>query len=72
MPPYIGGHPPLSPELAFVVQLDTGTQVEAGQVAGRIEHLVSRQAITFASLDALLAFMARILQEVRDADSRPG
>ena len=72
MPPYTGRHPPLPPEFAFVVQLDTGTQVEAGQVAGRIEHLMSRQATTFASLDALLAFMARIIQEVRDADRYPG
>lgn len=72
MPPYTGRHPPLLPELAFVIQLHTGTRVEAGQVAGRIEHLMSRQATTFASLDALLAFMARILQEVRDADDGPG
>ena len=31
---------------------------------GRVEHVVSRQAIHFTSLDALLAFMARVLQEV--------
>jgi hypothetical protein len=72
MPPYTGRHPPLPPELAFVVQLYTNSQVEDGQVTGCIEHLVSHQATTFASLDALLAFMARILQEVRDADNGPG
>jgi hypothetical protein len=30
---------------------------------GRVEHVVSRQAIHFTSLDALLAFMARVLRE---------
>jgi hypothetical protein len=72
MPQHTGRHPPLLPEHAFVVQLYAGTQVAAGQVAGRIEHLVSRQATTFASLEALLAFMARILQEVHHADNCPG
>ena len=59
--------PALSPDHAFVVQLRADTQVAAGQVAGRVEHLVSRQATSFRSLEALLAFMARVLQEVRSA-----
>jgi hypothetical protein len=54
----------LSPSHTFVVQFYTGVQVEAGRVAGRVEHLVSRQATTFPSLDALLAFIAQILREV--------
>lgn len=66
MPQHTGRHPPLLPEYTFVLQLHADTPVEAGQVAGRIEHLVSRQATTFESLAALLAFMARVLQEVRD------
>jgi hypothetical protein len=60
-------HPPLAPEHMFVVQLHADMQVEAGQMAGRIEHLVSRQAIMFESLETLLAFMARVLREVREA-----
>ena len=64
-------HPPLVPEHTFVVQLRADTQVEMGQVAGRIEHLVSRQAITFESLETLLAFMARVLREVREASGSP-
>lgn len=57
----------LPPAHAFVVQFDAGVQVDVGRMAGRVEHLVSRQAITFQSLDALLAFMAQILREVHTA-----
>jgi hypothetical protein len=58
-------NPPLLPDHTFVVQLHSDTQVEAGQITGRIEHLVSRQATMFESLDVLLAFMARVLQDIR-------
>ena len=56
---------PLLPEHTFVVQLHATTQLEGGQMTGRIEHLVSRQATMFTSLHALVDFMARVLQEVR-------
>jgi hypothetical protein len=59
----------LRPEHAFVVQFGPTTQVDAGQVEGRVEHLVSRQATRFQSLEALLAFITRVLREVRDAHS---
>jgi hypothetical protein len=59
----------LCPEHAFVVQFGPATQVGAGQVEGRVEHLVSRQATRFQSLEALLAFITRVLREVRDAHS---
>ena len=62
-------HPPLLPTHTFVVQLHSDTQIEAGQVTGRIEHLVSRHAIMFESLDTLLAFIARMLQEVRHTNT---
>jgi hypothetical protein len=52
-----------------VVPFDPATQVDAGHVAGRVEHLVSRHATRFQSLDALLAFISRVLREVREADS---
>ena len=55
---------PLSPHYAFVVQLATDTQIEEGRIHGRVEHVVSRHATHFTSLDALLAFMARVLREV--------
>jgi len=47
---------------AFVVQLYVDADVEAGRVAGRVEHVVSGQATHFPSLEALLAFIASILR----------
>jgi hypothetical protein len=60
-------NPPLSPYRAFVVQFGEETQLEAGHVVGRVEHVVSGQATHFESLDALLAFLARVLREVQRA-----
>jgi hypothetical protein len=59
----------LRPEHAFVVQFGPATQPDTGQVEGRVEHLLSRQATRFHSLEALLAFISRVLREVRDAHS---
>jgi hypothetical protein len=44
-----------------VVQFDTHTDIERGHLAGRVEHVVSGQAIPFHSLEALLAFIAQLL-----------
>ena len=57
-------HVPLPPHYAFVVQLAADTQVETGQLQGRVEHVVSRQATHFDSLETLLAFMARVLRDI--------
>jgi hypothetical protein len=57
----------LPPSHAFVVQFDASVQMDVGRVAGRVEHLVSRQATTFQSLEALLAFVAQVLREVHPA-----
>ena len=53
------GH--LSVYRAFVVQFDTHTDVARGQLTGRVEHVVSGEAIQFHSLETLLAFMAQLL-----------
>jgi len=55
---------PLSPHYTFVVQCATDTQIDAGRLHGRVEHVVSRHAAHFTSLDELLAFMDRMLREV--------
>ena len=55
----------LSPHRAFVVQFWAETEVEQGRFAGRVEHVVSRQATHFHSLEELLAFIARVLTTVR-------
>ena len=59
---------PLSVYRAFVVQFDTHTDVKRGHLAGRVEHVVSGQAIQFHSLETLLTFMAQLLH----TEHRPG
>jgi len=51
----------LSVHRAFVVQFDTHTDIARGYIAGRVEHVVSRQTAEFHSLETLLAFIARLL-----------
>jgi hypothetical protein len=68
MQPELERNPPLSPQRAFVVQFHAYTEFGAGQVSGRVEHVVSGQATAFSSLEALLAFMGRVLREVRTAN----
>ena len=57
-------HASLPLHYAFVVQLATDTEIDTGQLHGRVEHVVSRQATHFASLETLLAFMARVLRDI--------
>jgi hypothetical protein len=65
MQPELEQNPPLSPKQAFVVQFHADTELGAGPVSGRVEHVVSGQATAFLSLEVLLAFMDRVLREVR-------
>lgn len=55
---------PLSPHWAFVVQFRVGTEVEQGQSAGRVEHIVSGQATHFTSLEELVVFIDQVLRRV--------
>ena len=56
---------PLSPHRAFVVQFRAETDVEQGRFVGRVEHVVSGQAAHFDSLEELVAFIGRVLTQVR-------
>jgi hypothetical protein len=56
----------LTPHRAFVVQFSAESAIEGGRMAGRVEHVVTRQATTFHSLEALLAFVAHVFQEGPD------
>jgi len=67
MRPELEKRPPLSPRRAFVVQFHADTELETDRVSGRVEHVVSGQAIAFSSLEALLAFMNKVLRKVRTA-----
>jgi len=55
--------PTLPSNQAFVVQFRTRPR-GAPSWEGRVEHVVSYQVARFDSLDALLAFMLRVLTEV--------
>jgi hypothetical protein len=54
---------PLSPHWAFVVQVRQGSRFTPDALHGRVEHIVSGQATTFASLAELLAFMEKVLAD---------
>ena len=56
--------PPLSPEGAFVVHFRAGSG--PARFAGRVEHMPSARATHFGSVEELLAFITRVLAEVRD------
>jgi len=53
---------------AFVVQFREGTDLEAGRLEGKVEHIASYKAARFHSVDELIAFMARVLTEIRNPD----
>ena len=53
---------------AFVIQVRTGTDIQAGRFEGRVEHIASTKATRFHSLDELVSFIAEMLAEVGDSD----
>ena len=56
---------PLSIHRAFVVQFRAGTDAAHGRVAGRIEHVASRQTGSFQSWAEMQAFIAQVLIQVQ-------
>jgi hypothetical protein len=66
MPPQQSEKAPLSVHGAFVVHFRTSSNVAHGQIAGRVEHVVSGQSAHFDSLEDLLAFMARVLTQQQE------
>ncbi len=65
MPQEAQRYAPLSVHWAFVVHFRTNTDICHGQIAGRVEHVVSGQSTHFDSLEELLGFMARVLATMR-------
>jgi hypothetical protein len=55
--------PSLPARRAFVVQVHAEAQVEQGRFKGRVEHIVSRQATHFESLEELIAFITHLVVE---------
>jgi hypothetical protein len=62
---------PLPMQRAFVVQLHATADVAQARVVGRVEHVVSGQALHFHTLDELLAFMTRVLATLDSALEEP-
>jgi len=60
-PPDLATNKPLPVQRAFVVQLYATVAVAQGQLAGRVEHVLSGQATHFHTLEELMAFMTQIL-----------
>ena len=50
---------------AFVIQFRESVDIEAGCLEGKVEHIATYQAARFHSLEELLAFIARVLAEIR-------
>jgi len=59
---------PLSVHRAFVVQFRSENDAAHGRVAGRIEHVASRETASFRSWAEMQAFMAQLLIQ---AQSKP-
>ena len=47
-----------------MVQFGRETALDTGRIAGRVEHVVSRQAARFQSVDERMAFMIEVRREV--------
>ena len=52
----------------FVVQFREDTDVEAGRLEGKVEHIASHEAIRFHSIEELLGFIASVLARVRNIE----
>jgi hypothetical protein len=53
---------------AFVIQFRPETDVEAGRLEGKVEHIASYEATKFHSLEELLSFIAKMLKESSDPE----
>ena len=61
MEPQSADAQPFPVQRAFVVQVHATAAVAHGQLAGRVEHVLSGQTTRFHTVDELLAFIARVL-----------
>jgi len=48
---------------AFVIQFREGTDLQAGRLEGRVEHIASYKAARFHSIEELLTFIGGVLAE---------
>ena len=50
---------------AFVVQFRADSNLPQGEIAGRVEHVMSGQAKRFASMEELTTFLTHVLSSSR-------
>jgi hypothetical protein len=62
---------PFPVQRAFVVQVHATAAVAQGPLTGRVEHVLSGQAVHFQTVDDLLAFIARVLTRIETAPEEP-
>ncbi len=53
-------------ECAFVVHVRPGALPEEGRMAGRVEHAASGRSERFEALPEMLAFLGRVLRDLRE------
>ena len=68
MPP---SQPTLPTNRVFVVQFHAPPAGAEASYAGRVEHLVSGQAVRFHSLEELVGFMVGVLEDFGDPSDVP-
>jgi len=52
----------LSIHRSFIIRLYPGADFDAGEISGRVEHVVSGEAGEFHSVEELLRFIAQLLR----------
>ena len=53
-------------KLAFVIQFRPETDIDAGRIEGKVEHIPSYEVTRFFSLEELLNFIAGVMTKVRN------
>jgi hypothetical protein len=61
----------LQPERAFVVQFHSGPAMSRRRLRGRVEHVVSGEAVRFGSTAELVDFLTRLLAAVDASAQAP-
>ena len=53
---------------AFVIKFRPETDIAEGRVEGKVEHIGSYETRRFSSLEELLSFIAKMLEEVDNTE----
>jgi len=57
---------------AFVIQFREETDIPAGRLEGKIEHIASYRSVRFHSVEELLAFTSSVLAELKRGHASEG